>query len=115
GEHADLHPGRSAPAGAGGGGGRDLHRRDGSRAGVLEPGRADGGAVRGGSLCERARRADVPDRGSGTLAVGWDGRVLGPERLPGEGAWLPGGAWRDRGPAAGGGWSPRGGGFGAGG
>jgi non-ribosomal peptide synthetase component F len=45
-------------------------------------------------------RAAVQDRRSGALSAGWQNRVPGPHRSPGEAARLPHRAWRDRGAAA---------------
>ena len=49
-QHAAVRAGRAAGAGAGGRGGRAVHRRGGTGAGLPAPAGADGGAVRAGSV-----------------------------------------------------------------
>ncbi|MNW54205.1 hypothetical protein D3C74_317980 [compost metagenome] len=60
-------------------------RRSGAR--VLEPPRADGGEIRGRSVC--AWRADVQIRGPGEMAARWQYRIPGTDRPSGEDPWIP--------------------------
>ena len=97
------HPGvparRPPPAGARGRAGRALHRRRRPGSRLPRPSGADGRALRPRPLQHRARCPPVPHRGPGPLPARRQPRVPGPARLPGEGAWLPHRAGRDRGGA----------------
>ncbi len=67
GQHPDLPAGRAAAAGAGRGGGRDLHRRRRGGPRLPGPARPDRRAVRPGPV--RGRRADVSHRRPGPPAA----------------------------------------------
>ena len=67
-EHADVRPGPGARAGARGRDGRAVHCGRHAGAGLPEPARSDGRAVRGRSPWARAGRPDVPHRRPRPLA-----------------------------------------------